>query len=452
MLTYSPMSKKIQSKEDIVKLCNANDVKFIRLQFCDIHGHVKNMSVPIGQLDKALDNKVMLDGSSIRGFRTIETSDMYFYPDISTFKVLPWRPRDGAVARFICDIHEADGSPFMGCPRNNLKRVLAKAKDMGYIFNIGTEAEFFLFETDEEGFASTKLTDKGGYYDVEPADVGSDVRRSVIMTLEELDFDIEASHHEVAPSQHEIDFKYSDALTTADNVITFKWATKTVASEYGLYATFMPKPLYGVNGSGMHTNMSLFDLKGNNVFLDETKPDGISDTMRYFTAGILKHVKDFTAVANPLVNSYKRLVPGYEAPVYVAWSQCNRSALIRIPASRGLSTRVELRSPDPATNPYLALAVMLEAGLDGIEKKLNPPAEVNENIYEMEMKTLAERDINALPGSLDEALANMEKSALVKSALGDHIYHHYIQTKHKEFQDYRAQVTQWELDNYLHHF
>lgn len=446
------MSKKIKTRDDIVKLCNANDVQFLRLQFCDIHGLVKNMSVPVSQLDKALDNKVMLDGSSIRGFRTIETSDMHFLPDISTFKVLPWRPREGAVARIICDIGNSDGTPFEGCPRVNLKRVLKKAEDMGYTFNIGPEAEFFLFETDEAGFPTTRLTDKGGYYDVEPADLGADVRRSIIQTLDELGFDIEASHHEVAPSQHEIDFKYSDALSTADNVITFKWTTKSIASEYGLYATFMPKPMSGVNGSGMHTNMSLFDLKGNNVFYDESAPDGLSETMKYFTAGILEHVKSFTAISNPLVNSYKRLVPGYEAPVYMAWSQKNRSALIRIPASRGMGTRVELRSPDPACNPYLSFAVMLEAGLDGIQKKLQPPAEVNENIYDMEMKTLSERGINALPGSLEDAIKHMEKSDLVKSALGDHIYSHYIETKHKEYQDYRASVSLWELDQYLAHF
>jgi len=446
------MAKKINSKEDVVKLCNANDVQFIRLQFCDIHGHVKNMSVPVGQLDKALDNKVMLDGSSIRGFRTIETSDMYFNPDISTFKVLPWRPREGAVARFICDIYNPDGTPFDGCPRNNLKRVLKKAKDLGYTFNIGPECEFFLFETTEEGFPSTKYTDLGGYYDVEPQDVGADIRRSIIQTLQQLDFEVEASHHEVAPSQHEIDFKYADALTTADNVITLKWASKTIANEYGMYITFMPKPILGVNGSGMHTNMSLSSIDGQNLFYDANKPDGISDLMRNFTAGILKHVKDFSAVTNPLVNSYKRIVPGYEAPVYIAWSQSNRSALIRIPASRGQSTRVELRSPDPSCNPYLSFAVMLEAGLEGIANKLEPPKEVNENIYKLELHTLEERDINALPGSLDEALVYMEKSSLVKSALGDHIYKHFIETKHKEFQEYRAYVSQWEIDHYLHAF
>ncbi len=442
--------KQIKNREDVIKLCNANDVKFIRLQFCDIHGLVKNLSVPIGQLEKALDNKVMLDGSSIRGFRTIETSDMFFAPDISTFRVLPWRPRDGSVARIICDIYNPDGTPFDGCPRNNLKRVLKDAESQGYKFNVGPECEFFLFDLDEEGFPSTNLSDKGGYYDVEPTDLGADVRRSIIITLEELGFEIEASHHEVAPSQHEIDFKYDDALVTADNVITLKWASKTVANDYGLYATFMPKPLQGVNGSGMHCNMSLSDPNGKNLFYDASKPDGISDLMRHFIAGILKHVKDFSAVTNPLVNSYKRLVPGYEAPVYIAWSQLNRSALIRIPASRGSGTRVELRCPDPATNPYLAFAVLLEAGLDGIKNRLTPPEEVNENIYHLEMHTMEERDIHALPGDLDEALKNMETSDLVRRALGDHIYKHYIETKYKEYQDYRAQVSKWELDHYLH--
>jgi len=446
------MAKQIKSRDDIVKLCNANDVKFIRLQFCDIHGLVKNMSVPIGQLEKALENKVMLDGSSIRGFRTIETSDMYFHPDISTFRVLPWRPRDGAVARIICDIYNPDGTPFDGCPRNNLKRVLAKAEAMGYRMNVGPECEFFLFDTNDEGFPTTKLVDNGGYYDVEPTDLGSDVRRSVIMTLEELGFDVEASHHEVAPSQHEIDFKYANALETADNVITFKWATKMVAHDYGLYATFLPKPLFGVNGSGMHCNMSLSDLQGNNLFYDPSKADGLSDLMKHYIAGLLKHVKEFTAVTNPLVNSYKRLVPGYEAPVYIAWSKMNRSALIRIPATRGAGTRVELRCPDPSSNPYLAFAAMLEAGLDGIKNQLQPPAEVNENIYHLEMHTMEERDIHALPGDLDEALKHMEESSLVREALGEHIYKHYIETKYKEYQAYRAHVSQWEIDHYLHAF
>lgn len=446
------MTKQIKSREDVIKLCNANNVKFIRLQFCDIHGLVKNMSVPIGQLEKALDGKVMLDGSSIRGFRNIETSDMFFNPDINTFRVLPWRPREGAVARIICDIYNPDGTPFEGCPRNNLKRVLNRAAQEGYQFNVGPECEFFLFRTNEEGFATTKLVDNGGYYDVEPTDLGSDVRRSIVITLEELGFEVEASHHEVAPSQHEIDFKYAEALSTADNVITLKWATKIIASEYNLFATFMPKPILGINGSGMHCNMSLSDSLGKNLFYDENKIDGISDTMKYFIAGLLKHVKHFTAISNPLVNSYKRLVPGYEAPVYVAWSKSNRSALIRVPASRGQSTRAELRSPDPSCNPYLAFAVMLEAGLDGIKNKLQAPEEVNENIYKLEMHTLDQRDIRALPGDLDEAVRYMEESELVRSALGEHIYKHYIETKYKEYQDYRAYVSQWELDEYLHAF
>lgn len=446
------MDRKINTREDVIKLCNANDVRFIRLQFCDIHGLVKNISVPIGQLEKALDNKVMLDGSSIRGFRTIETSDMYFYPDISTFRVLPWRPREGAVARIICDIYNPDGTPFDGCPRNNLKRVLKKAEDLGYKFNVGPECEFFLFDTDEEGFPTNKLTDQGGYYDVEPTDLGADVRRTIINTIEELGCEVEASHHEVAPSQHEINFKYADALETADNVITFKWATKSIAHEYGLYATFMPKPIVGINGSGMHCNMSLSDLKGNNVFFDDSKKDGLSDTMKYFIAGLLKHVKSFCAVSNPLVNSYKRLVPGYEAPVYIAWSKLNRSALIRIPATRGAGTRAELRCPDPAANPYLAFAAMLEAGLDGVKNKTQPPDEVNENIYDLEMHTMKERDIHALPGNLDEALKYMEESDLVREALGDHTYHHYIETKYKEYQSYRAHVSSWETDHYLHAF
>lgn len=438
------------SKNDILKEAERHNVKFVRLQFCDIHGHVKNMAVTVEQLGRVLDGNAMLDGSSIRGFRTIETSDMFFVPDLSTFQILPWRPSEGAVARIICDIYNADKTPFDGCPRNNLKRVLKKASDMGYEFNVGPECEFFLFARDEKGAPTTEFVDTAGYYDVEPADQGADVRRSIIFTLEQMGFEIEASHHEVAESQHEIDFKYAEALKTADNVLTMKWVVKTIAAEFGLHATFMPKPITGINGSGMHCNMSLSDTKGNNVFYDPSKPDGISDIMRYFIAGLLKHVKSFAAVSNPLVNSYKRLVPGYEAPVYIAWSKLNRSALIRIPASRGPGTRLELRSPDPSCNPYLAFAVMLEAGLDGIANKMEPPAEVNENIYKLEMHTMEERDIHALPGDLDEALRNMEESSLVKSALGDHIYKHYIETKYKEYQEYRATVSRWELDNYLH--
>ena len=298
------MIEKPKTKEDVINLAKANDVKFIRLQFCDIHGAVKNMSVPVGQIEKILDNGMMLDGSSIRGFRTIETSDMYFFPDISTFQILPWRPQEDAVARIICDIHNADGTPFEGCPRNNLKRVLKKAADMGYTMNVGPECEFFLFDTDDDGMPTTNIIDKGGYYDIEPTDQGADVRRAVIECIEEMGFEVEASHHEVAPSQHEIDFKYADALTTADNVVSFKWATKAVAYSFGLYATFMPKPISGVNGNGMHCNMSLFK-DGKNAFFDESKEDGLSETMKYYIGGVLKYVKEFAAVTNPIVNSYK---------------------------------------------------------------------------------------------------------------------------------------------------
>lgn len=440
------------TREEIIRIAQANDVKFIRLQFCDINGIVKNMSIPVEQIEKALDNKMMLDGSSIRGFRNIETSDMYFRPDLNTFAILPWRPKEGAVARLICDIYNPDGTPFEGCPRNNLKRVLKKAHDMGYTFNVGPECEFFVFELDEHGYPTTTPIDEGGYYEVEPADQGADLRRAIIYCLQELGFDIEASHHEVAKSQHEIDFKYAYALKTADNVLTFKWVTKAIAHDFNLYATFMPKPLGGVNGNGMHCNMSLFDLQGNNVFYDEKSEDGLSTKMRQFTAGILKHVREFCAVTNPLVNSYKRLVPGYEAPVYIAWSKMNRSALVRVPATRGLGTRVELRSPDPSCNPYLTFAAILEAGLDGIANEMKPPKEVNENIYKLEMETLEHREINSLPATLNEALLRMEKSKIVKEALGEHIFKHYVETKHREYQDYRATVTKWEVDNYLHEF
>lgn len=443
------MAYEKMTREKIEKICSENNVGFIRLQFCDINGTIKNLCLPISQLNKVLNNEIMLDGSSIKGFRSIETSDMYFYPDINTFTILPWCERDGEnVARIICDIHNADGTPFEGCPRCNLKRMLARAEKLGYKMNVGPEAEFFIFELDENGHATTIPHDKGGYYDAAPTDLAEDIRRDITGTLEAMDFEIEASHHEVADGQHEIDFKYADALTAADNIITFKYVVKSIANEYGVHATFMPKPIYGVNGSGMHCNLSLFkDEK--NVFYAPERDFQLSQEALYSIGGVLKHVKSFTAITNPTVNSYKRLVPGYEAPVYLAWSLANRSALIRVPAKRGVATRIELRSPDPSCNPYLALAVILGAILDGIENKIEPPQQVEENIYEMTPKELKKANIDSLPGGLYPAIELLEKDEVIKNALGEHILNEFTTAKRIEWDSYRTYVTQWEKDRYL---
>lgn len=374
------------TKEDVYKRIEEENVRFIRLQFTDLLGTIKNVEIPLGQLEKALNNEMMFDGSSIEGFVRIEESDMRLHPDLDTFVVFPWTSEKGKVARFICDIYNPDGTPFEGCPRYNLKRNLERMEKLGFTaFNIGTEPEFFLFKLDEMGEPSMELNDKGGYFDLAPTDLGENCRRDIVLELEEMGFEIEASHHEVAPGQHEIDFKYSDAIRHCDDIQTFKLVVKTIARKHGLHATFMPKPLFGVNGSGMHANMSLFK-EGENVFFDENGEEQLSKTAYQFTAGVLKHAVNFTAVTNPTVNSYKRLVPGYEAPCYVAWSTQNRSPLVRVPTSRGLSTRIEVRSVDPAANPYMAMAVMLAAGLDGIENDLDVPTPVDRNIYAMNKK------------------------------------------------------------------
>lgn len=435
--------------EDILKEAKAQDVQLVRLQFVDLHGHPKNMSIHVAQLEKALNNEIMLDGSSIAGFRTIETSDMYFYPDLSTFKVLPWIEGSRKVGRIICDIYNPDGTPFEGCPRNNLKRVLKQVEAQGYVYNVGPELEFFLFKKFPDGTISKETHDSAGYYDLGPDDMGEVVRSEIVDTLERLGFDMEADHHEVSRGQHEIDFKYADALRTADNVTTVKIITRLIAAQHGLHATFMPKPIFGINGSGMHVNQSLSDHSGNNVFASEEGKYKLSQESLWFIGGILKHVRGITAVCNPLVNSYKRLVPGYEAPVYVAWSPANRSALLRVPAKRGKSTRIELRSPDPAANPYLAFAVMVTAGLDGIKNKIDPPAPADVNIYKLNASERAAMGIDSLPGSLFEALEEFKKSSIVKEALGEHIYTEFIQTKEREWDDFRINVTPWESERYL---
>jgi len=437
------------SKEDVLRLAKDLDVKFIRLQFTDIFGMLKNVAITVEQLEKALNNQCMFDGSSIEGFVRIEESDMYLRPDPNTFAIFPWRPQTGKVARLICDVYNPDGTPFEGDPRYVLKRALKKALDMGYEkFHVGPECEFFLFLTDSEGNPTTKLYDNAGYFDLGPIDLGENTSRDICLMLEEVGFEIEASHHEVAPSQHEIDFRYQDALTTADNIMTFKMVVKTMAQKNSLHATFMPKPLFGVNGSGMHTNVSLFK-DGKNAFYDENDPLQLSQDAYWFIGGIMKNIRSITAITNPLVNSYKRLVPGYEAPVYIAWSARNRSPLIRIPAARGNATRLEVRSSDPSCNPYLALAAILTAGLDGIKNKIQPPKPTDKNIFEMTPEERLKEGIYSLPGSLEEAINELEKSELAREVLGDHIFFKYIEAKRKEWDDYRTKVTKWELEHYL---
>ncbi len=437
------------TKEQIIRICDEQDVEFIRLQFIDVLGISKNIAVTRSQLEKVLTDGMMFDGSSIEGFARIEESDMYLRPDLDTFVIYPWRPQKGKVARFICDVYDAkNDKPFEGDPRAILKRQIAEAEKMGYEFNVGNECEFFLFKTDEDGRPTTDTNDEAGYFDLDPVDLGTDARRDICLTLEQMGFEIEASHHEVAEGQHEIDFKYADALTTADNVVTFRIVVKTIAKKYGLHATFIPKPIYGINGSGMHTNMSLFK-DGKNVFFDPNGELQLSSTAYSFIAGVLKHVAGITAITNPLVNSYKRLVPGYEAPCYIAWSASNRTDIIRIPASRGAGTRVELRSPDPATNPYLCLACCLAAGLDGIKNNMPAPPSVDINLFK---STQEERDalgVKNLPDNLYEALQVMEEDGLVREVLGDHAYNSYMACKMAEWDAFRMYVSQWELDKYL---
>ncbi|MCI2106781.1 MAG: type I glutamate--ammonia ligase [Intestinimonas sp.] len=437
------------TKEDIIRMVKEEDIEFIRLQFTDIFGQLKNVAITASQIEKAVNNQIMFDGSSIEGFVRIDESDQYLYPDLDSFTIFPWRPQHGKVARLICDVYNPDGTPFVGDPRSILKKVLKKAADMGYdSFNVGPECEFFLFQTDEEGKPTTKTNDEAGYFDLGPLDHGEGTRREISMALEQMGFEIEASHHEVAEGQHEIDFKYADALKAADNIMTFKLAVKTLAQKNGLHATFMPKPIFGINGSGMHTNMSLFK-NGKNVFYDENGDKKLSKEAYSFIAGLLAHVKGFAAITNPIVNSYKRLVPGYEAPCYLAWSASNRSALIRIPAARGQSTRVELRSPDPTCNPYLELACCLAAGLDGIKKGSVPPAETTENIFAMDDAARAAHGIDSLPGSLEDAIKAMQADPLVMDTLGDHVGPNYVEGKMKEWDEYRTRVSDWEREKYI---
>ena len=437
------------TREDIVRMAEEENVRFLRLMFTDILGTIKNVEVPISQLKKVLDNKMMFDGSSIEGFVRIEESDMYLHPDLDTWLVFPWEIKQGKIARLICDVYQPNGQPFAGDPRSNLKRILKEMRDLGFTeFNLGPEPEFFLFKLDENGKPTMDLNDEGGYFDLAPTDLGENCRRDIVLELEALGFEIEASHHEAATGQHEIDWKYADAVEACDNIQTFKLIVKTVARKHGLYATFMPKPVYGIAGSGMHCNMSLFTEEGN-AFYEESDRCGLSETAYQFLAGLLKHASVYTAICNPIINSYKRLVPGFEAPVYIAWSTHNRSPLIRIPESRGLSTRVELRSVDPSTNPYLALAVLLASGLDGIKNKLVAPAPIDRNIYVMNKEERYANDIHDLPTNLEDALLELQKDELVLEALGEHISRSFLEAKEIEVATYLSQVTDWELKQYL---
>jgi len=433
---------------DILELATANNVRFLRLQFTDILGINKNVEIPASQFEKALAGDIMFDGSSIEGFVRIEESDMLLIPDFSTFQVFPWGDERSRVARLICDIHTPDGNPFAGDPRGVLKRVIARAAKLGYTMNAGMEAEFFMFRPRPDEGPSTITHDVGSYFDLAPADLGEDARRAIVDVLERMGFEVEAAHHEVAHGQHEIDFRYAEALKTADNIATFRFVVKYVAQTFGLTASFMPKPIYGQNGSGMHTHQSLFRGK-DNAFWDKDAEWELSSTALHYIGGLLRHARGITAITNPLVNSYKRLLPGYEAPVNVAWSMRNRSPMIRIPDRRGTGTRIELRIPDPAANPYLALAVQLAAGLDGIVTNADAREPVNTNIWEMSHRERRRLRIDDLPRNLEEACNELEKDDVITGALGDHVTNHFLAAKRQEWQDYITQVSPWELDNYL---
>lgn len=437
------------SVESLLSECEKHNVHFLRLQFTDLDGIIKNVEVPESQFVKALNGQVMFDGSSIEGFTRIEESDMVLIPDLETFGVFPWRTEHGKVGRLICDVADPDGNPFPGCPRTLLKNQVQRAMKMGYRVMAGPEAEFFLFQMDASGNPVTETHDRGSYFDLSPVDRGEEARRDIALVLESMGYEVEAAHHEVAPGQHEIDFRYTDAVKTADNIVTFRFVVKKVALSHGLHATFMPKPLSDVNGSGMHMNMSLFTLSGDNAFDDPDGDDGLSSSARGFIAGLLHHARAFVAVTNPLVNSYKRLVPGYEAPINVAWSEKNRSPLIRVPARKGNETRCEVRVPDPSCNPYLALTVLLAAGLDGIEKGIDCGRPVNRNIFKMSKREKARLKIHHLPSSLFEALNCLEKDSVMIEALGKHIYEHFMYNKRKEWEEYIRVIHHWEIERYL---
>ena len=436
------------SKETLMKLAAENGVRFIRLQFTDIFGVMKNVAITTRQLEKALDGELMFDGSSIDGFARIEESDMYLIPDYNTWCVLPHNPE---TARLICDVYNPDKTPFAGDPRFILRRVLTEAARLGYTMYVGPEMEFFLFHVDSDGKPTLKTHDLASYFDLAPVDLGEAARREMVLDLESMGFEVEASHHECAPGQHEIDFKYAGALLAADNVQTCKFVVRQAAQRHHLHATFMPKPVFGIAGSGMHVNQSLF-TDSVNAFFDAQGKRELSDTAYYYLGGLLKHAPALTAILNPTVNSYKRLVSGYEAPVYMAWAEKNRSPLVRVPSKRGPSTRVELRSPDPSCNPYLACAVMLSAGLDGIKNKILPPEPVECNIFCLSEKERHEKDLFLLPGSLKEALDELMKDQVVLDTLGEHVARRFYDAKLLEWNEYCHNVSQWEVERYLSKF
>lgn len=441
------------TKEDIIRIVEEEDVEFIRLQFTDIFGTLKNMAVTSSQLMKVLNNEVVFDGSAVECFTRTHESEMYLYPDLDTFEIFPWRPQNGKVARFICDIYTADGKPYESDCRNVLKKVIKEGVDMGYMFEVGPECEFFLFHTDDSGYPTTFTHENAGYFDIGPNDMGEDLRRDIVLTLEQMSFEVESSHHESAPGQHEIDFKYDEALITADNLMTFKVAVKTVAKRHGLHATFMAKPIEGVNGSGMHLNFALRDLKnGRNVFEDESDVRGLSKEAYYFIGGLLAHAKGMMAITNPTVNSYKRLIPGYEAPVFLTWATSNRMPFIRVPMVGAKSRKIEMCVPDGTSNPYLVIAVCLAAGLDGIRNKIEPPECIDSSIYDM---TQEERDalgIEKVTDSLCKAIEDFKKDSFVQDVLGKDISDKYIAAKEAECSRYKTQVSKWELDEYLAKF
>lgn len=439
------------TREDILRLVEEEDVEFIRLQFADILGNLKNVAVTVNQIEKVLDNKITFDGAAIDGFASTEEADMYLHPDMDTFTIFPWRPQQGKVARMICDVYGPDGKPFEGDPRYVLKKAVAEAAKRGYSMEVGPEIEFFLFHMDDNGLPTTVSHEKGTYFDMGITDFGENARRDMILTIEEMGFIVESSHHEIAPAQHEIDFKHSEALECADNINTFKLAVRTIAKKHGLYATFMPKPKTDCNGSGMHINISLLK-EGKNVFFDSTGEKPLSAEGYYFIGGIMKHIAGLTAITNPLVNSYKRLVPGYEAPSYVAWSTKSRSSLIRIPRPQNGSAVIELRSPDPSANPYLTLAMIIMAGLDGIDNRILPPDAVDENIDNLTPAQRKEKKIESLPEALGWAIRALEADEYLKAAMGEYAFNSYVQTKRDEWNRYLLQVSSWEIDEYLNRY
>ena len=437
------------TREDILQLVEEEDVAFIRLQFTDIFGMMKNMAVTVSQLEKALDNRCMFDVSSVEGLSCEEDSDMYLYPDPRTFEIFPWRPQQGKVARLICDVYRPDGTPYEVDPRYVLKKAIAEAAEEGYTMNVGPECEFFLFHTDDDGLPTTLTHEKAGYFDVGPLDLGENARRDMVLTLEDMGFEITSSHHEIAPAQHEIDFRYDEALVTADNLMTFKMVVKTIAKRHGLHATFMPKPRTETYGSGMHINLSL-NRNGVNAFQSADDKNGLSREGYYFIGGLMKHIKAITCITNPTVNSYKRFVPGYDAPVYIGWSSKTRGPLVRVPSGRGENTRIELRSPDSTANPYLALAVLLMAGLDGIRNKIEPRDSIDRNIQKMTRQQREELKIDELPRTLKDAVDELEKDEFIQQVLGKDLAEKIIRARRQEYQAYSMQVTDWEIANYLH--